>query len=85
MRVRAIEDSPIPPGYFAGICRKDGQAAKVESVSSPEKIRAYVESGSWKQADLLLWNAPDLDYVCYRFGSNLVGTVMKKGQIVHEE
>ena len=25
----------------------------VESVSSPEKIRAYVESGSWKQADLL--------------------------------
>ncbi|MFQ9209018.1 MAG: hypothetical protein ACLR3S_07645 [Clostridium fessum] len=51
--VRAIEDSPIPPGYFAGICRKDGQAAKVESVSSPEKIRAYVESGSWKQADLL--------------------------------
>ena len=53
VRVRAIEDSPIPPGYFAGICRKDGQAAKVESVSSPEKIRAYVESGSWKQADLL--------------------------------
>lgn len=51
--VRAIEDSPIPPGYFAGICRKDGQAAKVESVSSSEKIRAYVESGSWKQADLL--------------------------------
>ena len=41
VRVRAIEDSPIPPGYFAGICRKDGQAAKVESVSSPEKIRAY--------------------------------------------
>ena len=22
VRVRAIEDSPIPPGYFAGICRK---------------------------------------------------------------
>lgn len=42
-----------------------------------------VEPG--KQADLLLWNAPDLDYVCYRFGSNLVGTVMKKGRIVHEE
>ena len=53
VRVWAIEDSPIPPGYFAGICRKDGQAAKVESVSSPEAIRAYVERGSWKQADLL--------------------------------
>ena len=41
VRVRAIEDSPIPPGYFAGICRKDGQAAKVESVSSPEKISCF--------------------------------------------
>ena len=39
-----------------------------------------VEPG--KQADLLLWNAPDLDYVCYRFGSNLVHTVMKKGRLV---
>lgn len=35
-----------------------------------------------KQADLLLWDAPDLDYVCYRFGSNLVHTVMKKGRLV---
>lgn len=39
-----------------------------------------VEPG--KQADLLLWDAPDLDYICYRFGSNLVHTVMKKGQLV---
>ena len=35
-----------------------------------------------KQADLLLWDAPDLDYICYRFGSNLVHTVMKKGRLV---
>lgn len=39
-----------------------------------------VEPG--KQADLLLWDAPDLDYICYRFGSNLVHTVMKKGRLV---
>lgn len=53
VHIRPLKDSPIPPGYFDGICREDGQAARVTSVSSPEKIRAYVESGSWKQADLL--------------------------------
>jgi len=35
-----------------------------------------------KQGDLVLWNAPDLDYICYRMGSNLVNTVVKKGRIV---
>ncbi len=37
-----------------------------------------------KQADLVIWNAPDLDYICYRFGSNLVKTVIKSGCIVRE-
>lgn len=32
-----------------------------------------------KQADILLWDAPDLDYIFYRFGSNLVSRVYKKG------
>ncbi len=35
-----------------------------------------------KQADLVIWDAPDLDYICYRFGSNLVDTVIKSGVIV---
>lgn len=35
-----------------------------------------------KQGDLLIWDAPDLDYVCYRMGANLVDTVIKKGTIV---
>lgn len=35
-----------------------------------------------KQADLLLWDAPNLDFIFYRYGSNLVDTVIKKGQIV---
>ncbi len=35
-----------------------------------------------KQGDLVLWNAPDLEYICYRMGSNLVDTVIKKGRIV---
>ena len=35
-----------------------------------------------KQADLVIWDAPDLDFLCYRFGSNLARTVLKKGEIV---
>lgn len=35
-----------------------------------------------KQADILIWDAPNLDYIFYRFGQNLVKTVIKKGQIV---
>lgn len=34
-----------------------------------------------KQADLVIWDAPDLDYICYRMGSNLVKTVIKKGTV----
>ena len=35
-----------------------------------------------KQGDLVVWDAPDLDYICYRIGSNLVRTVIKKGAVV---
>jgi imidazolonepropionase len=33
-----------------------------------------------KQADLVIWDAPDLEFIMYRFGTNLVNTVVKKGQ-----
>jgi len=35
-----------------------------------------------KQADILIWDATDLDFLCYRFGSNLVRAVIKKGKRV---
>lgn len=35
-----------------------------------------------KQADIVLWDAPNLDYIFYRFGSNLVRQVIKKGKRV---
>ena len=35
-----------------------------------------------KQGDLVIWDAPDLDYICYRFGSNLVKSVIKAGEVV---
>ncbi len=39
-----------------------------------------IETG--KQGDLVIWDAPDLDYICYRMGSNLAKTVVKKGEVV---
>lgn len=33
-----------------------------------------------KRGDLLIWEARDLNYVCYRMGSNLVHTVVKGGR-----
>ena len=35
-----------------------------------------------KQADLVIWNAPDFEMICYRFGSNMVDRVIKKGSLV---
>ena len=35
-----------------------------------------------KQGDLVIWDAPDLNYICYRFGSNLVKSVIKAGKVV---
>ncbi len=35
-----------------------------------------------KQADIVLWNAPDLNYICYKYGTNLVNTVIKCGEII---
>ena len=32
-----------------------------------------------KQADIVVWDALNLDYIFYRFGDNLVDTVFKKG------
>ena len=35
-----------------------------------------------KQADIVIWNAPDMEMLVYRFGSNLAKTVIKRGEIV---
>lgn len=35
-----------------------------------------------KQGDLVIWDALDMDMLCYRFGSNLALQVIKKGMLV---
>lgn len=34
-----------------------------------------------KKADMVIWNAEDMEMLCYRMGSNLAGTVIKNGAI----
>ena len=52
------------------------------SVGMGDKV-GTVEAG--KQGDLVIWDAPDLDMILYRFGSNLCRTVIKKGRVAHEK
>ena len=35
-----------------------------------------------KQADLLIWDADNLNFIFYRYGNNLVQTVIKNGKVV---
>ena len=45
-----------------------------------EKKVGTLEVG--KQADIVIWNAPDMEMLVYRFGSNLAKTVIKRGEVV---
>ena len=44
-----------------------------------EKSCGSVEAG--KSADLVIWQANDLEYIFYRYGSNLVHRVIKNGKL----
>lgn len=46
------------------------------------KLVGTLEVG--KQADILIWDAFNLNYLFYRFGDNLVKTVIKKGEVIVE-
>ncbi|MGB9867730.1 MAG: imidazolonepropionase [Bacillota bacterium] len=39
-----------------------------------------LEPGKW--ADMVIWDAPDLDFLCYHYGTNLVSAVIKRGRVV---
>jgi len=51
------------------------------AVNRAEQVGS-IEEG--KQADLVIWGAEDLDYIFYRFGSNLARSVIKNGTVVIE-
>ena len=41
------------------------------------KTKGSIEEG--KDADIIIWNAPDLDFLFYRYGNNQVFEVIRKG------
>jgi len=43
------------------------------------EICGSIEIG--KQADLVVWNAEDLEYIFYRYGSNLAHSIIKNGKL----
>ena len=43
------------------------------------KTHGSIETG--KNADIVIWDAPDLDYIFYRYGSNLTHKVIKNGVV----
>ena len=44
------------------------------------KTCGSIEEG--KQADIIIWDAPDLEYIFYRYGTNLAHTIIKNGIMV---
>ena len=44
-----------------------------------ERLCGTLEVG--KKADLVVWDAPDWEMVCYRFGSNMAKAVVKNGKV----
>ncbi len=62
-----------------------GQILTAVTLNAAAAIKRAEHIGSLeigKAADLVIWDAPDLDYVCYRLGSNLVKQVIKGGEVV---
>ena len=60
------------------------QAIAAATINAAAAIRRQAEIGSLepgKQADLLILDAPDYRHLGYRFGTNLVETVIKKGRV----
>ncbi len=57
-------------------------AATLNAAAAINRSSAVGSLEVGKQADILLWDAPDLDFIVYHFGVNLVKTVVKQGKIV---
>lgn len=77
------------PFAMALACRKMGltpaQAIAAATINAAAALGIQGRIGSLeegKQADLLVLDVPDYRHLGYRFGANLVGDVVKRGQVV---
>ena len=56
-------------------------AATINAAAAIDQAKRIGSIEHGKQADLLILNAPDYRHLGYRFGTNLVQTVIKKGKV----
>jgi imidazolonepropionase len=56
-------------------------AATINAAAAIDKSKRIGSLAPGKQADLLVLNVPDYRHLGYRFGSNLVHNVIKKGRV----
>jgi imidazolonepropionase len=56
-------------------------AATINAAAAIERAESIGSIEPGKQADLIILNAPDYRHLGYRFGTNLVQTVIKKGKV----
>ena len=80
------------PFMLSLACRKMGltpaQAIVAATINAAAAIQRQDQIGSLdpgKQADLLILNVPDYRHLGYRFGTNLVSTVIKRGRVYSAE
>jgi imidazolonepropionase len=62
------------------------QAIAASTINAAAAIQQENRIGSLhpgKQADVIIIDAPDYRHLGYRFGTNLVSTVVKRGKVVH--
>lgn len=57
-------------------------AATINAASAINREKSIGSLEVGKEADIVIWNIPNSDYLPYHFGINLVDKVIKKGKIV---
>ena len=60
-------------------------AATINAAAAIQRADRIGSIEAGKQADLLILSVPDYRHLGYRFGSNLVKTVIKRGLVYHDE
>lgn len=58
-------------------------AATINAAAAIDRAGQVGSLEAGKQADILILDVPDFRHLGYRFGMNLVDTVIKKGKIIH--
>ena len=72
----------LSSGYLPGAPASTGNERVAAAAIDLDDQVGSLEPG--KQADLLVLNTPSYQHLGYRFGTNLVDTVIKKGEVVYQ-